>query len=107
MNQIEQFYLSTEFVKAAAMTGGGMFNSGLMRGGMGVDKVRKGKRDAAAKFKSFSKAFRPPKNPFSGVNPAEMQRLVDLKAGAGFGGQKVVQNVGNILSSRSGMSPVT
>jgi hypothetical protein len=79
--------------KSAAMTGGGMFNSGLMRGGMGAGKVRQGQQLASAKFKAFSKAFRPPKNPFAAVNPAEIQRLADLKQSAQFGGIKVVQGL--------------
>jgi len=87
------------------MVGGGMFNSGLMRGGMGVDKMRQKRTSSAAKFKSFSKAFRPPKNPFAGVNPAEMQRLVDLKQSSGVGMNKIVQNIGQQLQQRSLMAP--
>ena len=102
MNNTALFYLSVEFNKAAAMVGGGMFNSGMMRGGMGVDALKLKKRETAAKFKSFNKSFRPPRSPFSGVAPAEMQRLVDLRANSRFGGDKIVGNARNVLSANYG-----
>jgi hypothetical protein len=101
MLQMRKLFVSDLMVKDAAMTGGGMFNSGLMRGGMGVNKVRTGQQLASLKFKSFSKAFRPPKNPFAAVNPMEVQRLKDLKQNAQFGGPKIMKGIQHAMSFKN------
>lgn len=101
MQQIPALFLAISWNKQAAMVGGGMFNSGLMHGGMGAKAMRQGKKIQSLKFKSLTKAFRPPKNPNAAVNPTEIQRLKDLQNSAAFGGKKLIQGVRKNLAAKT------
>ena len=93
MDHLEQLWLATQLIKSAAipnqMVGGGLGSgSGLFRGGMGADAVRKGMMETnkqnmpfqrlQSMGKGLSKLFKP-QNPFNAVQPGRLSELNRVK----------------------------